>query len=92
MWRLVCVGWMALLSIGVNAAPAYDLVIRGARVLDGSGSPWYYADVAVTGDRIVAVGKGEAAPVAGNDTSAGRQQNRRVEIVISNPAKVADRN
>src|SRR6478736_484131 len=46
----------------------------------------------ISSERIVAVGKGEAAPVAGNDTSAGRQQNRRVEIVISNPAKVADRN
>jgi len=46
----------------------------------------------IASERIVAVGKGEAAPVAGNDTSAGRQQNRRVEIVISNPAKVADRN
>ena len=46
----------------------------------------------IPSERIVAVGKGEAAPVAGNDTSAGRQQNRRVEIVISNPAKVADRN
>jgi outer membrane protein OmpA-like peptidoglycan-associated protein len=33
--------------------------------------------------RIQAVGRGKAAPVAGNDTSAGRQQNRRVEIIFS---------
>lgn len=33
-------------------------------------------------DRVTAVGKGEAAPVATNDTAAGRQQNRRVEIVL----------
>jgi outer membrane protein OmpA-like peptidoglycan-associated protein len=33
-------------------------------------------------DRIVARGYGEQYPVADNNTSAGRQQNRRVEIVI----------
>jgi OmpA-OmpF porin, OOP family len=36
--------------------------------------------------RVVAVGKGEGVPVASNDNSAGRQQNRRVEIIVSNPA------
>lgn len=43
----------------------------------------------VPAERIVAVGKGESVPVAGNDNSAGRQQNRRVEIIISNPPAVA---
>lgn len=37
---------------------AYDLLIRGGRVVDGSGNPWFHADVAVKGDRIVAVAKG----------------------------------
>ena len=40
----------------------------------------------VAADRIVTVGMGESAPVASNDTAAGRQQNRRVEIIIANPA------
>jgi flagellar motor protein MotB len=31
------------------------------------------------------LGKGESDPVAGNDSAAGRQQNRRVEVIISNP-------
>ena len=35
-------------------------------------------------NRITAIGKGETAPVASNDTSSGRQLNRRVEIVIAN--------
>lgn len=37
--------------------PAYDLMIRNGRVVDGSGNPWFYGDVAVQRDRIVAVGK-----------------------------------
>jgi N-acyl-D-aspartate/D-glutamate deacylase len=32
-----------------------DLVIRGARVIDGSGQPGHTADIAVVGDRIAAV-------------------------------------
>ncbi len=41
----------------------YDLVITGGRVIDGAGNPWQWADVAVQGERIVAVGplKGAAA-------------------------------
>ena len=40
------------------SAPAagYDLVIRNGRVLDGAGNPWIRADVAITGDRVVAIG------------------------------------
>jgi outer membrane protein OmpA-like peptidoglycan-associated protein len=33
--------------------------------------------------RIVTVGYGEARPIAGNDTAGGRQQNRRIEVVVS---------
>ena len=33
--------------------------------------------------RIDTLGLGEARPIAGNDTPGGRQQNRRVEIVVS---------
>ena len=40
----------------VAAQETFDLLIRGARVLDGTGNPWYYTDVAVTGDRIAAMG------------------------------------
>jgi outer membrane protein OmpA-like peptidoglycan-associated protein len=36
--------------------------------------------------RLSASGRGERDPVASNDSAAGRQQNRRVEVIISNPA------
>jgi outer membrane protein OmpA-like peptidoglycan-associated protein len=37
----------------------------------------------VEATRIETVGHGEARPIAGNDTAGGRQQNRRIEIVVS---------
>jgi N-acyl-D-amino-acid deacylase len=43
-----------------NAAPpgtAYDIVIRGGRVLDGAGNPWVLADVAIKDGRIAKVGQ-----------------------------------
>jgi N-acyl-D-amino-acid deacylase len=35
----------------------YDLVITNARIVDGSGNPWFRADVAVRDGRIVRIGK-----------------------------------
>jgi outer membrane protein OmpA-like peptidoglycan-associated protein len=39
--------------------------------------------------RLTASGMGMSDPVAGNDSAAGRQQNRRVEVIISSPAAVS---
>ena len=36
-----------------------DLIVRNARVIDGTGNPWFRADVAVEGDRIQQVGRVE---------------------------------
>lgn len=42
----------------------------------------YLISLGVAPDRITAVGRGETEPIASNDTEAGRQQNRRVEVAI----------
>ncbi len=42
----------------------YDLLITNGRILDGTGSPWYRADVAVVDDTIVAIGR-----LAGRETA-----------------------
>ncbi len=34
----------------------YDLIIRNGHIIDGTGNPWFAADVAVSGDRLAAIG------------------------------------
>jgi len=35
--------------------PAYDVLIRNARIVDGTGSPWYRGDLALRGDSIAQI-------------------------------------
>lgn len=44
----------------------------------------YLAGQGVSAGRISAVGRGEGSPIADNASPTGRQQNRRVEVIISN--------
>jgi N-acyl-D-amino-acid deacylase len=62
---------LAVLSLGrlsMAAAeasePQYDVLIRGGRLLDGTGNPWRYADVALKNDRIAYVGSIPASATA----------------------------
>lgn len=48
----ICLSWLAL-----NAQPEYDLLIKGALIYDGSGAAAREGDVAIRGDKIVAIGK-----------------------------------
>ncbi|HEU0369331.1 MAG TPA: D-aminoacylase, partial [Candidatus Acidoferrum sp.] len=45
-------------SVSPSAATdaSYDLIIRNGHIIDGAGNPWYNADLAVTGNRIAAIG------------------------------------
>lgn len=88
---------LAKLAAFLNQQPERALVIEGHT--DSVGSDSYNQELSqrradsvkaflighnVAPNRITAVGKGESSPVASNDTSSGRQLNRRVEIVIAN--------
>ncbi|RLC61640.1 MAG: D-aminoacylase, partial [Chloroflexi bacterium] len=35
----------------------FDLIIREGRIIDGSGTPGYYGDVGIQGERITAIGR-----------------------------------
>ena len=39
----------------------YDVVITNGSIIDGSGNPWASGDIAIRGDRIVAIGKLDAS-------------------------------
>ncbi len=49
----------------------------------------YLTDQGIQAERLHATGKGESSPVASNDTAAGRQRNRRVEVVINTTTTAA---
>ena len=40
-----------------KADPIFDIVVRGGRIVDGTGNPWYFGDVAIRGDRLTAIGR-----------------------------------
>lgn len=61
------IGLLGLLAAGAAGAQPperYDVLIRGGRVLDGSGNPWQRLDIGIRGDRIHAVGRLDGAPAA----------------------------
>lgn len=54
--RVLAAGVFALSASGTFAADApYDLVIRNARIVDGTGNPWYRGELAIRGDAIVKI-------------------------------------
>ncbi len=57
--------FLSALVMLATAAPGfaaqYDVLIRNGAVYDGSGAPPYVADIAIAGDRLVAVGRLEDA-------------------------------
>jgi N-acyl-D-amino-acid deacylase len=67
---LLACTWTA--AAAQQAADRYDVIIRGGRVLDGTGNPWFAADIGIRGDRIVTVGRLHDATAARVIDAAGR--------------------
>lgn len=55
-------GLLLTIALAASAAlhaqdPAYDVIIRNGRIIDGTGNPWYSGDVAIQNGRIAAIGR-----------------------------------
>ena len=94
---LLAGGFLAIdkLANFLNKYPSRNLLIEGHT--DSRGSDLYNLGLSkqransvmnalmergIDGNRIITKGYGEQYPVASNETDAGRQQNRRVEVII----------
>jgi N-acyl-D-amino-acid deacylase len=53
---LILVLMLLAIPRGFAQSDPFDLVVSGAHVIDGSGNPWYVADVGIRGGLIVEVG------------------------------------
>jgi len=58
--QLTCCVALALSAAAQQ--PSYDVIIRNGRIIDGTGSPWYAADIAIQNGRIARIGNLETAP------------------------------
>jgi N-acyl-D-amino-acid deacylase len=59
MRNLIVAAIFSVAGFAFAGAPdtPYDLVLRGGRIVDGTGNPWFHGDLAIRGEKIVALGK-----------------------------------
>jgi N-acyl-D-amino-acid deacylase len=80
-WRAAATfAWLLAWPLAVGAAasfarevapPTYDLIIEHGRVVDGTGAPWYAADVGIRAGRVVAIGRLDKASAKQRIDAAG---------------------
>jgi N-acyl-D-aspartate/D-glutamate deacylase len=74
-------------------APPYDLLITNARIVDGSGNPWFRGDVAIKDGRVARIGRIEAETATRTIDARGQivapgfiDVHTHVESIYSQPA------
>jgi N-acyl-D-amino-acid deacylase len=57
-WCRAIIALALIHAIGsAQTGPAFDVIIRDGRIVDGTGAPWYYGDVGIRDGKIAAIGK-----------------------------------
>jgi dihydroorotase/N-acyl-D-amino-acid deacylase len=69
---LSLVGASTLAGAATDAPLTYDLIIEHGRVIDGTGAPWFAADVGVRAGRVAAIGRLDQASAKQRIDAAGR--------------------
>ncbi len=65
--------FLAFLAVaGAQPAQRFDLLIRNGRVMDGTGNPWFPADIGIQNGRIAAIGQLPNAQAARVIDAAGK--------------------
>lgn len=61
-------------ALAANGTPpsTYDLIIEHGRVVDGTGAPWFAADVGIRAGRVAAIGRLDKATATRRIDAAGR--------------------
>src|SRR5579862_6434536 len=60
-WAVLSMGLILIGACWAQNAP-YDVVIRNGHVIDGTGSPWYAADIGIRAGKIAGIGRLAEAP------------------------------
>ncbi len=61
-FRVLALTFVVALVVVRAQDTRYDLIFRNARVIDGTGSPWYRGDIAIRGDQIANIARRIDAP------------------------------
>src|SRR5205085_4413879 len=64
MKKLALLAFFLASLFATAQTPQYDILIRNGKVVDGSGNPWFYADIGIVGDRIAFIGHADPAVTA----------------------------
>src|ERR1051325_5059608 len=67
--------WLVLavaLCSSVALAQQFDVLIRNGHIIDGTGSPWYAADIGIRAGRVAAIGKLDGATAKQTIDARGR--------------------